>query len=513
MPLNNKNMSHINFNWKITTFGAASIGFTFSYIYWLYFYVYPFDFLNAIGFEFYASKLFEYMDSGVPKNFSWILFEQFNFSSVEYRWLQAFLMLLVLILGVSLLVILSGSLLLGIVLLDFIIIAPGFFYDGTLFYSPNVYCILVLSTVFLIIMSSEDYFRVTYIKNLLLGTLVGILFWVKLQSILVLCGFILLAKWRGLILNDKLPKNNSLAFFLPIVVLLFLRIFVEANPLETSSFINLQKFFDGYPLLLKIILVFFFNIYGPGMFIYFIFLFLGFWGVAKLIRIKKDNPIMVKDRQNLGHISILGLAIFVEEFSKGAFSLFLPYMFFLFIVFLGISFLRQDESIKKVLDPLLISCVVASLLFNFNGLGLKRNMWKDGITINEISNFSQIWNEPIFKAIQVCDPSYLMDILPQNNVCTGGLKVINGRLAYDDKDWPKSLFEQKIDLPPIVFMGKQFQKYLVANKRIILGENLRKFLSYYYIPINFKPAVVWVRKDKTQLFSLVKGKIKYNKFS
>jgi hypothetical protein len=506
MLLNKKIMGNINFKWKLMTFWVGIFGFSLTYIFWLYFYVYPFDFLNSIGIEYYASKLFDTMDPGIPKNYSWSLFEKFNFSSIEYRWLQTILMLLVLILAVGLLVIFSGSLFFGVILLDFIIISPGFFYNGTFFYGPNVYCVLVLSTLFLVCISSEEYFGVTNIKNFLIGVLVGLFFWVKLQSILVLCIFILVAQWRGLILTKNSPKSYSLFFFLPIIVIMSLRIFVEANPLEFSSFINLNKFFNGYPLLIKIILIFLFNIYSPGMFIYFIVMFLGFWGVVKLSRVKKDTNIMFKDRKNLGHIAILGLAIFVEEFSKSAFSLFLPFIFFLLIIFLGLSFLRKDETVKKVLDPLLISCVIASLFLNFNGLGLQRIIWKEEITINEISRFSQVWNDPIFNTMKVCDPGYIVDFLPQKNICSGGLNLVKGKLFYDEKDWPKSLFENKVDLPPLFFMGKQFQKYLVGNKKILLGENLRKFLFRNYNPINFKPAVVWVRKDKPELFFLIKGK-------
>jgi hypothetical protein len=506
-------MSNTSFNWKLMTFWSAVISFSLGYIYWLYFYVYPYDFLNPIGFEHYASKLFEYIEPGLPKDYSWSLFEIFNFSSVQYRWLQIFLMLFVLILAVSLLVILSGSLLLGIVLLDFIIISPGFFYDGTLFYGPNVYCILVLSALFLVFMSSEDYFRVTKSKNFFLGMLVGLFFLVKLQSTLVLCVFILLAKWRGLILSNNLPKKTSLAFFLPLVLVLFLRFFIEANTLEFSSFVNLEKFFNAYPFLIKIILISFFNIYSPFMYINFIAIFLGFWGVAKLSRIEKDNHKEVNNLKNLGHITILGLALFVEEFSKSAFSLLLPYLFFLFLCFLGISFLRKDESVKRILDPLLISCVIASLLLNFNSLELKRNIWKDEITINEVSRFSQVWNEPIFSTVKVCDPSYIMDFLPQKNMCSGGLKLFKGKLIYDEREWPKSLFENKEELPSLIFMGKPFQKYLVANKRMSFGETLRKFLFYNYYPINFKPGVVWVRKDKQELFSLVKEKQNNNVLS
>ena len=243
------------------------------------------------------------------------------------------------------------------------------------------------------------------------------------------------------------------------------------------------------------------------MFIYFLVIFLGMWGVVNLCLAKKNNAKRVKELKYLGNVVILGLVVFIEEFSKDAFSLLLPYFFFLIIILIGVSFLRRDESVKRVLDPLLLSCIIASLFLNFNGFNLKKNIWKDEVTINEVSRFSQIWNEPVFKKIKLCDPSYLMDFLSQRNICSGGLKIDKGRFVYDEREWLNLLIKKNEELPPMVFISKQFERYLVVNNYKVFGESLNKLLFYNYNPIKFKPAIVWVRKDKKELFSLVKKKL------
>jgi hypothetical protein len=506
-------MKNVSFNWKFIIFLVVGLGSSFGYIYWLYFYVFPFEFINQVGFEFFSKTLFEKNEPGIPKDFSLKLFENFDFSSVQYRWLQIFLMFFVLALTAALIVALSGSLLLGIVLLNFLIISSGFFYDGILFYNSNVYSILVLLVFFLICIQKEDHSRFNKVKNFYLGVLIGLLVWIKINSILVLSVFIIFAKWRGFIFSNDRKKGASIAFFVPIIGIFLLRVFLDPNLLNISSFLNLNKFFEGYPLFKNLFVVWFLHIYSPMIFVHFCIGFLGVWGIVEAFRNKVIDSNLVRDLKNIKYVSILGLAVFVEEFSKTAFSLLLPYIFILLALFLGISILRKDENFKKIIDSFLISCVIALLFLGFNGLDSKRQIWKDGITIQEISKFNKLWTEPIFTKIKLCDLSYLMNFLPQNNLCSGSLKIINRKLVYFPKNWHKIFFESKGEFPSIVFMGRQFPKFLPKTSELNLEDSLIKILTRNYVAVHFKVAIVWVRKDKPKLFTLVKRKTVENKFS
>ena len=375
-----------------------------------------------------------------------------------------------------------------------------FLYSSHLLGSLIPYSILLITANIAILDPNLRYLK-EKIKSIYLfvaGILLGMLFFLHSNSIFVVLLCLVFAHRKGLVFN-KLSYIPTISLCLPILVLLFLRVYCEEGPIHSAFFSSLfdPGFYKHIAFNSKLSIHFIFltpyiHLINEGVhhshFIIVIFIWLSFYFIKEMIRHPKENTFIHSKLDAAYFFGTLIVILYFEFYFKGKYFVNGLFPFFLLFIVLSFNFYDRDTTLLKQIKFFSLSCLIVIFLIGIATFNLKMRKWENGVNARDLIKWNKVLKRHLDNEGLICDPNYLFRNLPFKNVCEGGVSLSQNRMEIVN---PKNLMEafgKKLDIK-LVVLDERIKNLMESDKKgpfqfiVFLNSNFEVFSDknlYFY---------------------------------
>jgi hypothetical protein len=477
----------------------------FGYLIWLYYFSLPFnqDIISHWNAKLYSNTFLSQQQGNssnflTSQNYFYSILNELKVSVFQLRFIQ-FTLVSILCLVLSRITSSASLSMLGSS--AFFILVFGsmrFFQYGTFFPDLVLYEILISIGILLLFLCDfiSQSHRNQKIILFLLGSILGVMFFIYSNSLLILGLFLVFIYKRKIALRRE-NILNSIVFCLPIFGLILLRTCLEKTAVSLSFFSSIFYFEPTHFISVFFLIIEFFvrNISLIGVLIP-VLLFLLCVNILK-------NKTKIKLQENELFPQLIIFLIFlcfilVFERSHSKELLVAPLPFVYAVLTLGIV-CNMNVSVKKEFSFFIISVLSIWTLYSLNSGNLMKTDFEKKLNISDLYKLTSHFEKQLPADIKLCAPINLFDSIKNQNLCEKFIGYKFGKMTLHLEVIHSALFTppEKI-LPMFILTPKIFG--LIKKNNIDVYNEFNKILDRFFLSFKYKSITFYLPKDNSQLY-------------